>query len=301
MMLDSSKPWPAPAKLNLFLHITSQRDDGYHELQTIFQFIDWCDYLTFDVNTSGKIAFHCSEPLFNNDDNLVVKAAKLLQAKSNKKVGVTINLQKNLPSGAGLGGGSSDAATTLVALNQLWSLALSNDDLQKLGLSLGADVPIFIYGKACWAEGIGERFSDFSVPEATYYLINPKESIATPALFASKGLKRDCERIEKNKLAYSALSNVFERVVEVSHPAMVANVQAQVAQLKKQGVDATGSFLEVDYRMTGSGSTFFAPLKEGVCLETIKSCLPIDYGHKVVKTQNMSALNFFFIQSKKNY
>ena len=132
MMLDSSKPWPAPAKLNLFLHITSQRDDGYHNLQTIFQFIDWCDYLIFDVNTSGKIAFHCSEPLFNNDDNLVVKAAKLLQAKSDKKVGVTINLQKNLPSGAGLGGGSSDAATTLVALNQLWSLALSNDDLQKL-------------------------------------------------------------------------------------------------------------------------------------------------------------------------
>lgn len=165
--------WPAPAKINLFLHITGQRDDGYHDLQTAFQFLDYSDSLQFRIQQDPAITL--LTPLAGVDDevNLIVRAAKSLQSLTKTKQGVAISIEKRLPMGGGLGGGSSNAATTLVALNQLWQCGLSTVELAQLGLTLGADVPVFIQGYAAWAEGVGEKLTAISPPEPWYVVIMP--------------------------------------------------------------------------------------------------------------------------------
>jgi 4-diphosphocytidyl-2-C-methyl-D-erythritol kinase len=177
--------WPSPAKLNLFLHITGQREDGYHELQTAFQFLDYCDYLKFDIVDTPDICLITPIEGVKNEHNLVIKAAELLQQHANVTQGVNISLQKTLPMGGGLGGGSSNAATTLVALNKLWQCQLSNDELAGLGLKLGADVPVFIHGHAAWAEGVGEKLTPISPEEPWYSVIVPDCHVSTAEIFSS--------------------------------------------------------------------------------------------------------------------
>jgi 4-diphosphocytidyl-2-C-methyl-D-erythritol kinase len=190
-----SGPWPAPAKLNLMLRIIGRRSDGYHQLQTVFQFIDRCDALSFRQRTDAAVRRVSDVADVPEAQDLSVRAARLLQEYTNCRSGVDIRIDKRLPMGGGLGGGSSDAATTLVALNRLWDLGLGEDVLAELGLSLGADVPVFVRGKAAWAEGVGERLQTLSLEEPWYLLLLPPVHVSTAEVFAAADLKRDSQAI----------------------------------------------------------------------------------------------------------
>ncbi len=189
----NSLDWQAPAKINLFLHVTGQRDDGYHELQTLFQFLDYSDLLGFEATADGLIQrIDVGESTASlPDEDLCVQAARLLQAAAGITLGAKIVLEKKLPTGGGLGGGSSDAATTLIALNQLWQANLSRAELMGLGLQLGADVPIFIYGHAAFAEGVGERLTRVQPEEVWYCVLVPKMAVSTAEIFSDSTLTRD--------------------------------------------------------------------------------------------------------------
>ncbi|HBS84377.1 4-(cytidine 5'-diphospho)-2-C-methyl-D-erythritol kinase [Vreelandella alkaliphila] len=182
---------PAPAKLNRMLHIVGRRQDGYHELQTLFQFIDLCDYLTFTPRTDSTITLSNTLSGVAHNDNLIVRAAHLLQQASGIQQGVSVAIEKNLPMGGGLGGGSSNAATTLVGLNHLWQLGLSSEALAKLGLTLGADVPVFVHGHSAWAEGVGEKLTSVTLDTPWFVVIHPGVSVSTPAIFQDPELTRD--------------------------------------------------------------------------------------------------------------
>lgn len=186
---------PAPAKLNLMLHIVGRRTDGYHLLQSQFQFLDYCDSLHFQLNDSQQIKLVSSIADLPTEDNLVVKAIRKLLAFKNIELpsGVDIRLDKKIPMGGGLGGGSSNAATTLLALNHLWSLGLSIDQLADIGLSLGADVPVFVHGFAAWAEGVGERLTPIELKERWFLVITPACHISTQEIFCHPELTRDTE------------------------------------------------------------------------------------------------------------
>lgn len=183
--------WPAPAKLNLFLHVVGRRSDGYHLLQTVFRFLDYGDELRFAPRDDGDIVLATPLPGVPPDSDLTVRAAKLLRQATGTAAGVTIELTKRLPLGGGLGGGSSDAATTLMALNRLWNCGLPSAELQRLGLVLGADVPVFIHGRSCFAEGVGERFTDVALPPAWYLVTVPAVTVPTPEVFRAPDLRRD--------------------------------------------------------------------------------------------------------------
>jgi 4-diphosphocytidyl-2-C-methyl-D-erythritol kinase len=187
--------WPAPAKLNLMLRIVGQRADGYHLLQTVFQFIDLCDWITFHPVGDGRVCLQNPIPGVAESEDLTVRAANLLKAETGCALGVRIEVEKNLPMGGGLGGGSSDAATTLVVLNKLWGLGLSMEKLLKLGLSLGADVPVFVYGHAAWAEGVGEKLDKIEVPEQWVVVIKPDCQVNTKEIFSAKDLTRNSKSI----------------------------------------------------------------------------------------------------------
>lgn len=188
---------PSPAKLNLFLHILGRRPDGYHELQTLFQFLNYGDTLTLTARTDGIIVLENPLPGVPDDDNLVVRAARQLAATADHTIpGVSIAVDKQLPMGGGLGGGSSNAATTLLGLNQLWNLNLSLDELAELGLSLGADVPVFVRGHAAWGEGVGEQLTDANPPEDWFLVIKPPCDISTKEIFSEQGLTRDTPGIK---------------------------------------------------------------------------------------------------------
>ena len=171
--------WPAPAKLNLFLHVTGRRPDGYHELQTLFQLVDLCDTLAIEVREDGRIERVGGLPDVPAEQDLAVRAARALQAATGTRLGASLRVIKRIPVGGGLGGGSSDAATALLALNHLWGGGLSRDALAELGLPLGADVPVFVRGFSAWAEGIGERLEPVMVPERWYVIVRPGVSVPT--------------------------------------------------------------------------------------------------------------------------
>jgi 4-diphosphocytidyl-2-C-methyl-D-erythritol kinase len=187
--------YPAPAKLNLMLHIVGQREDGYHLLQTVFQFVELCDWLTFLPSSANNIVLEDAISGVDYSDNLIVKAANLLKKETGYAGGVRIKLEKNLPMGGGLGGGSSDAATTLVVLNHLWNLQLSQEKLMALGLTLGADVPVFVFGVAAWAEGVGEKLSQITALEQWTLIIKPDCHVNTRDIFLAKELTRDSKKI----------------------------------------------------------------------------------------------------------
>src|SRR5271169_128351 len=192
---NEARSWPAPAKLNLFLHILGRRADGYHELQTCFQFLDLCDEISIRVRSDGGIRRGAGAAGVAAEVDLCVRAARALQSAAGCPLGADISVVKRIPMGAGLGGGSSDAATCLVALNQLWDLNLSVDELAALGLKLGADVPVFVRGRAAWAEGIGERLTPLYPPlapfEANYVILKPNMGVGTAEVFQDLELTRN--------------------------------------------------------------------------------------------------------------
>lgn len=221
-MID--RPWPAPAKLNLFLHILGKRPDGYHDLQTCFQFIDLCDELRIAVRADGKIQRRSGAAGVAADADLSVRAALALRRAAGSTLGADIDVLKRIPMGAGLGGGSSDAATTLVALNRLWGLDWSVDRLAELGLSLGADVPVFVRGRGAWGEGIGERLTPLYPPlapiEHNYLIIKPNVSISTAAVFADPELTRNTPPITIAGFFAAGGRNDCEPVVRHRYPAV---------------------------------------------------------------------------------
>lgn len=213
-----TQAWPAPAKINLFLHVVGRREDGYHNLQTAFQFLDYCDWLTFKPQDDGRI--RCTAVLdgITEPDNLCVKAARLLQRESGTGSGVDIGIEKQIPVGGGLGGGSSDAATTLLALNALWRLHWPIERLEALGLRLGADVPVFVRGQCTWAEGVGEQLTPLEWERPWYMVIAAPVQVSTAELFKAPDLTRYCPPITIRDLARGRGKNVFEPLVRRFHP-----------------------------------------------------------------------------------
>ena len=240
IMQTNTIRWPAPAKLNLFLYITGQRSDGYHELQTLFQFINRCDYLTINSNTSGNITISPAIPDVPLESNLIYKAAMLLKMYSHCALGAHIELEKNLPMGGGLGGGSSDAATTLVALNYHWDLNVSQQTLAELGKSLGADVPIFIHGKAAIAEGVGEKLSSVSPVQSHYLIAVPSCHISTPAVFNNPDLKRNTKKLSHQELMSNKWTNDCEPCVKKHYPE-VANTIDWLLEYAPTQMTGTGA------------------------------------------------------------
>ena len=231
---------PSPAKLNLFLHITGRRADGYHNLQTIFQFLDYSDTLNFSLRDDGKITLNPALTDVAFDDNLIVKAAKTLQQASQCPLGVDIQLNKQIPMGAGLGGGSSNAATTLLALNVLWQLNWTNQQLAQLGLPLGADVPIFIFGHSAWAEGIGEHLTPLPLAENAYLILTPACKISTREIFSHPSLTRDSTPIKVAASEAQDGRNDCESVVKALYPA-VDDALSWLRQYGKGKLTGTGS------------------------------------------------------------
>ncbi len=239
-----STTWPAPAKLNLMLHITGRRPDGYHELQTVFQFVDLCDELQFEIRNDGCISRPNGPTDIDEADDLVVRSARALQKASATALGVDIRLNKRIPAGAGLGGGSSDAATTLHALNRLWQVHFSVDQLAAIGLTLGADVPVFVRGYSAFAEGIGERLQAVSIESHWYLLITPDVHVSTAEIFADPDLTRNSPAIKICDLSTIGWDNVFVPVVTKRYP------------LVARAMSLLDRFAEA--RMSGSGATVFA-------------------------------------------
>jgi 4-diphosphocytidyl-2-C-methyl-D-erythritol kinase len=219
---ELARPWPAPAKLNLFLHIVGRRPDGYHELQTCFQFVDLCDEITVEVRADGLIRRVVPLADVAEDADLCVRAARALQAAAACPLGADIGVLKRIPMGGGLGGGSSDAATCLVALNHLWKLHWSVDDLAALGLKLGADVPVFVRGRAAWAEGIGERLTPLFPPlapvEANYLILKPNIAVGTAGVFRDPELTRNSAPITIHGFLASGGRNDCLGVVRRRYP-----------------------------------------------------------------------------------
>ena len=247
---------PAPAKLNLFLHITGRRSDGYHLLQSAFMLIDWCDTLHFELRADGQISREdLTVPL--PADDLIVKAAQALQKFSTTALGVHISVAKSIPAQAGMGGGSSDAASCLLALNRLWKLNLPLSVLMPLGLKLGADVPFFLYGQNAWVEGIGEQMQPLNIPKARFAVVKPPAGLATNAIFSDPTLKRDTETAIISGFAaypFDFGQNDLQPVAQKLCP----EVSTALAWLSNQGLQP---------RMTGSGSAVFAKIADGVDLD----------------------------------
>ncbi len=239
--------WPAPAKLNLFLHIVGRRADGYHLLQTVFQLLDIGDTLSFSIDDSGQVTRAYDIPGVTAEQDIIIRAAQLVRPlAADAKAGVYIELDKQLPIGGGLGGGSSTAATTLVALNHLWKCQQSPAQLAQLGLTLGADVPVFIHGHSAWAQGVGEELTPVVLPPAWFVVLVPNVNVSTAKVFSDSQLRRDCPAITiRDFLAGQAgLSNVCEPRVRAGYPAVAA------------ALDALAAFAPA--RMTGTGACVFA-------------------------------------------
>lgn len=235
--------WPAPAKVNLFLHITGRRPDGYHNLQTLFQILDWGDELRFTINDSGDITRSCNVPGIRESEDICVRAAQLLKERHDISKGVHIDLNKSIPAGAGLGGGSSDAATALVALNQLWSCGQTPQQLADAGQTLGSDVPVFVHGCSALAEGTGELLRPVTLGPGFYVLIFPEFNISTAEVFSHPRLKRDSSPVELASVSQQAGRNDCEAVVMEMYPEMKTIMQ----DVKIWGQP----------RMSGTGSTIF--------------------------------------------
>ena len=233
--------YPAPAKLNLFLHVLGRRPDGFHELQTVFRLIDRCDHVGIGVRKDGEIRF---SGVFG-DENLCAKAARLLQKHSGVKKGADLTLEKTLPTGGGMGGGSSDAATVLLALNRLWELKLKRKALMEIALPLGADVPFFVYGRSALGEGVGERLSALDLPPAWYVVLEPQVPVSTAEIFGDAALTRDTKPLKMSPFLSGQGRNDLEPVAVRRYP----EIAESLAWLRQRNSQA---------RMTGSGACVFA-------------------------------------------
>ncbi len=252
----------SPAKLNLMLHITGRREDGYHNLQTVFQIINLHDTLTFS-KTESKIKRISGNEQVAEGDDLIIKAAKLLQQHCSTSQGVNISIKKNIPMGGGLGGGSSNAATTLMALNYLWDLQLNSIELQKIGLQLGADIPIFIFGQNAWAEGVGDELKAINLPKSWFLVIHPQVFVSTEQIFSSKHLTRDCHPITIRAFLEGSGRNVCEPVACKLYPEI------------QNAIDWLNQFSQA--RMTGTGACIFAIFDSVEKANVVKSQIPEEW------------------------
>ncbi|ARV18505.1 4-diphosphocytidyl-2-C-methyl-D-erythritol kinase [Curvibacter sp. AEP1-3] len=255
---------PAPAKLNLFLHIVGRRDDGYHLLQSPFMLIDWCDTLHFSQRSNGKISREDLTWALPEDD-LVVRAARALQQATGCTAGAHIAIHKTIPAQAGMGGGSSDAASTLLALNRLWNLRLSLEALSTIGLKLGADVPFFLGGRNAWVEGIGEKLTPVEIPVSRWIVVKPDAGLETKRIFSDPNLKRDSECAT----IYGFAAHTFDKTLSQTRNDLQAIAQTLCPEVNQalQWLDSKG----LSGRMTGSGSAVFAHLNQDFNLDDVPS------------------------------
>ncbi|PIE01233.1 MAG: 4-(cytidine 5'-diphospho)-2-C-methyl-D-erythritol kinase [Thiothrix nivea] len=268
---------PAPAKINHFLHITGRRADGYHLLQTLFQFLNYGDEITLTLRHDGVISRSQGNKGIPPQEDLAVKAAELLQTDTACQLGADIRVEKRLPMGGGLGGGSSDAATTLLGLNLLWGLALSEERLAALGLALGADVPVFVQGRTAWAEGVGERLTFVELAEKWYLVVHPGVHISTAEIFSNAGLTRDLQPITIAAFLAGQTQNVFESVVRKA----------------SSEVDKAFNWLS-DFavtKMTGSGACLFAEFENAVDAQQVLNRLPAQWSGFVARSESRSSLH----------
>ncbi len=271
--------WPAPAKLNLFLHVLGRRADGFHRLQTVFQFLDYGDELAFRVTEDGRIVRANVIADLPPEQDLCVRAARLLQSCAGVRAGVEITLVKRLPVGGGLGGGSSDAATTLLALNELWGLRWGRETLARLGLALGADVPVFVHGRAAWAEGVGEVLTPIELPEPWYVVFAPLAHVSTAAVFADPDLTRSHPPITIRDFREGRVRNDLEVVVRRRYPA--------VDEAMNWAAERFGAV-----RMTGSGACFFLEVPDPVAGRRVLEQAPPPLSGFVARGMNRHPLYF---------
>lgn len=261
-MSDWDRDWPAPAKINLFLHVVGCRNDGYHRLQTVFRFLDFADTIRCEARHDGRILLANPLPGVAPASDLTVRAAEALRSVTGATVGVTLHVEKHLPMGGGLGGGSSDAATTLMALNRLWQTGLDSLQLQRTGLALGADVPIFIHGHTAFAEGVGEHFTDISLPEAWYLVLVPDVAVPTAEIFRFPRLRRDTPAIAASDWRPGFGHNDLEAVACELYPEVARHLE----WLRQHG----------DGRMSGSGACCFLDFARESEARTALASLPDD-------------------------
>lgn len=275
-MADTSRWWPAPAKLNLFLHITGRRSDGYHLLQTLFQLLDYGDRLRFTPRDDGRIVRAGELEGVPAAQDLCVRAAQRLQAEAAVTEGVTIELDKRLPLGGGLGGGSSDAATTLIALNALWGLDWPVPRLAELGLALGADVPVFVHGRSAWAEGVGELLEPVELPSQWYLVLHPGSHVSTASVFARPELTRHTPRIKMAAFRAGQARNDCEPVVRALYP----EVDQALNWLSGYGAA----------RLTGTGACIFAAFPGETAAREVLAQVPRHWQAFVARGVNTSPL-----------
>ncbi len=262
----------APAKLNLFLHVIGRRPDGYHQLQTVFRLIDVCDLLDIDTRSDGQIVRETDMAGVAHDDDLVVRAAKALQQHTGTKLGAQMRVRKRIPSGAGLGGGSSDAATVLIALNRLWQTRLTRQALMQVGLGLGADVPFFIFGQSAFAEGIGEKLTALELPQQAYLVVQPAQHVPTQGIFQDPDLTRNTDPVKimdfSGRQIVTSLGfgrNDLQPVVLKRYPV----VRQALDWLDKAELSANG----FKARMTGSGACLFLSFPDAMLAENARQRL----------------------------
>ncbi|MEO8486012.1 MAG: 4-(cytidine 5'-diphospho)-2-C-methyl-D-erythritol kinase [Betaproteobacteria bacterium] len=271
---------PAPAKVNRFLHVTGRRDDGYHAIESLFTLVDLADTITLDVRADGAIVRARDVPGVALDDDLALRAARALQQATGSRLGVTIAIDKSIPLGAGLGGGSSDAASVLLALNRLWSLGLSRDALVDLGTTLGADVPFFVFGETALARGIGERLTAMSAPTAHLVLAFPDAQVATTTIFAAPELTRTTPSAKMDVFSESYGRNDLSGPACTRHPAVAAALAALAV-------------VSPDARMTGSGACVFASFAHERGARAAADALPAGLRARVVRTLSRHPLAAF--------
>jgi len=273
---EAARGWPAPAKINLFLHVVGRRADGYHLLQTAFQFLDLADCLHISVRQDPAILRRGPLPGVPADEDLCVRAARLLQERTGTRLGAELALDKHIPVGGGLGGGSSDAATTLVALNRLWGTGLGEDELAALGLELGADVPVFVRGRAAWAEGVGERLEPVTLPEPWYVLLVPPVSVSTAAVFADPQLTRDSPPITISDFLSGRGGNDCLPVVLRRYPEVAAAWRWLQARAPA--------------RLTGTGGCLYAPVASAAAARRLAAEVPAPWRGLAARGLNRSPL-----------
>ncbi len=266
--------WPAPAKLNLFLHITGRRPDGFHDLQTLFQLIDLCDDIAITVRDDRRIERIAGPAGVPPETDLVVRAARALQDVTGTPLGASIGVTKRIPLGAGLGGGSSDAATTLLALNHLWGSGLSQDRLAEIGLALGSDVPVFVAGSSAWAEGRGERLEPVELPERWFVVVNPRVHVATAQVFQAPELTRNSPKITMRAAFQTGGRNDCESVVRAQFP----EVADALDWLSQHG----------GARLTGTGASVFADFGRAADAERVAARVPDRWTSFVARGLNTS-------------
>ncbi len=270
--------WPAPAKLNLFLHVTGRRADGFHELQTVFQLVDLCDTIGITLRDDGEISRSGGPPDIADDEDLTIRAARALKLATNARSGASLRMVKRIPTGGGLGGGSSDAATTLLALNRLWGCGLPREELATIGLTLGADVPVFVHGTSAWAEGLGEVLSAIELPARWFLILHPRVAVATRDVFQAPELTRNSPRLTMRAALEHGGRNDCEAVVRARFPEV-----ARAFEWLERWAPA---------RLTGTGSCLFARFASPAEAERVAARVPDEWTAFVAQGLNVSPMRY---------